>query len=140
MTRLRISRRSVLTGIAGAGFGTALLRFPGEAAEFSYKWATGVNITHPIVVGALAAADKINRDTSGRVEFKMFPNNQLGSDSSMILQVRQGALEMQTVADTSLGQGLPLVGISATPFVFSSLQQSFGAFDGGLGSLVADSI
>jgi extracellular solute-binding protein (family 7) len=43
-------------------------------------------------VRAEEAADHIAAETKGRVEVKIFPNNQLGGGTDMLAQVRSGAI------------------------------------------------
>jgi TRAP-type C4-dicarboxylate transport system substrate-binding protein len=59
-----------------------------EAAEFKYKFATGQDPSHPINKRAAEAMDRIRQATDGRVDIKLFPANQLGSDTDLLSQVR----------------------------------------------------
>lgn len=43
------------------------------------------------------AADQIAKDTDGKVELRLFPNNQLGGEVDLLNQVRSGAVEMFVV-------------------------------------------
>ena len=54
------------------------------AAEFNYKLATGQDPTHPVNVRAQEAIDRIREATGGRLEIKLFPANQLGSDTDLL--------------------------------------------------------
>src|SRR5262249_47496831 len=92
-----------------ASAGLAVVRYPGDAAEFTYKIGSGETATHPKSVAVRGALDKILQGSGGRLEIKQFPNNQLGSDSSMLLQIRQGALEFELVTNSNLAQVVPVV-------------------------------
>ena len=61
---------------------------PARAAEFSYKFASNLPATHPLNVRAGQAAARILEATGGRVELRVFPNNQLGSDTDTLSQLR----------------------------------------------------
>ena len=56
-----------------------------------YKFANNTPVTHPMNMRAQEAADRIKEATGGRVEIQLFPNNQLGSDTDMLSQLRSGA-------------------------------------------------
>ena len=87
MTR-NTTRRDVLKlGGAIGVLGTtaaALTSFaiPARAAEFTYKYANNLPVTHPMNARAKEAADKIEKETNGRVAIQIFPSNQLGSDTT----------------------------------------------------------
>jgi TRAP-type transport system periplasmic protein len=136
----RISRQSLVTGALGTSFTTALLRFPAGAAEFSYKWGLASKPTHPAAVAARETGEKILHDSGGRLEIKLYPYNMLGSESSMLLQIRQGALEFQTVGDADMAQLVPVAGISAIPFAFGGYKEAWTALDGGLGAYIVNEI
>ena len=42
---------------------------------------------------AQEAADRIREETSGRVELRIFPNSQLGSDTDSLSQLRSGGID-----------------------------------------------
>ena len=47
--------------------------------------------SHPLNVDARIAAEAIKRETDGRFDLQLFPNNQLGGDTDMFSQLRVGA-------------------------------------------------
>jgi TRAP-type C4-dicarboxylate transport system substrate-binding protein len=68
-------------------FTTAVGR-PGLAqnAGFTLKWANNIPLTHPSNIHAREAVDAIKRETNGRVDIQIFPNNQPGAEP-----MKQGA-------------------------------------------------
>ncbi|MDF2974324.1 MAG: transporter substrate-binding protein, partial [Microvirga sp.] len=73
-----ISRRTLLQGTTSAALvGSFGVR--AQSAEFTYKYANNLPVTHPMNLRAKEAADRIKQETGGRVEIQIFPNNQLGS-------------------------------------------------------------
>ena len=60
-----------------------------RAAEFCLKYANNLPVTHPLNdARTVEAMDAIRKETNGRVEIQVFPNNQLGGDTDMLAQVR----------------------------------------------------
>ena len=91
------TRRQILA--AGAAFPLVAIRSrPANAAEFSYKYANNSPVTHPLNIRTNEAAARIKEKTSGKLEIQVFPNNQLGSDTDMLSQLRSGALEFFTLS------------------------------------------
>jgi tripartite ATP-independent transporter DctP family solute receptor len=130
-----ISRRTMLQGAASAavltGFGARA-----QSAEFTYKYANNLPVTHPMNLRAKEAADRIKQETGGRVEIQIFPNNQLGSDTDMLSQVRSGGVEFFTLSPLILSTLVPNASISGIGFAFPNYDTVWKAMDGDLGAYV----
>src|ERR1700751_1952566 len=139
MTILR-SRRSVLWAGAAAGATVATPWIARAAPEFSLKYANNVPTTHPLNVRAKEAMDRIKAQTNGRVEIEIFPNNQLGSDTDMLSQLRSGALEFFTLSGLILATLVPVASINGVGFAFKDYSQVWPTMDGALGAQVRGEI
>ena len=112
------TRRGLLA--AGAALPlVGILSRPGQAAEFNYKLATGQDPTHPINLRAQQAIDRIREASKGRLEIKLFPANQLGSDTDLLSQVRSGGVEFFNLSTSILATLVPAAGIPNTGFAFT---------------------
>src|SRR5260370_35491617 len=100
------TRRSLLLAGAAVPLCSILTR-RATAAEFSYKLATGQDPTHPVNIRAQEAIDRIREATGGRLEIKLFPANQLGSDTELLPQVRNGGGEYFNHCSSSLPNFVP---------------------------------
>src|SRR6185369_12394512 len=110
---LRTTRRSLL--LAGTA-ATATIGMPWiakGAAEFQLKYANNSPVTHPLTV-------RIKKETNGRVEIQVFPNNQLGSDTDMLSQLRSGAIEFFTLSGLILSTLVPVASINGLGFIWES--------------------
>ena len=130
-----LTRRQCLTGAAALPLFTILPR-RAHAAEFTYKLATGQDPSHPVNKRAQEAADRIKAATNGRLEIRLFPANQLGSDTDLLSQVRNGGVEFFNQASSVLSTLVPAAGIVNTGFAFTDSDQVWKAMDGGLGKYV----
>ncbi len=133
---MTISRRSLLA-VAGA---TAITLPAGTAfaqkAEFSYKYANNLPVTHPMNTRAKEMADAIRAETKGRVDIQLFPNNQLGSDTDMLSQLRSGGIEFFTLSGLILSTLVPATSISGIGFAFGDYDAVWKAMDGDLGAYI----
>ncbi len=131
---MTISRRLVLGAAALPLF--AIRTRPAGAAEFTYKLANNTPATHPLTVRMTEAAERILKRTDGRVEFRVFPNSQLGSDTDMLSQLRSGAIEFFSLSGLILSTLVPPASINGVGFAFKSYDQVWAAMDGKLGAFV----
>jgi tripartite ATP-independent transporter DctP family solute receptor len=131
---VRLHRRTLLA--TGALAAPAICMRPAYAAEFSYKYANNLPLTHPMNQRAREAAEAIARETGGRVEIQIFPNNQLGSDTDMLSQVRSGAIEFFTLSGLILSTLVPAASINGVGFAFPNYTAVWKAMDGALGAHV----
>jgi TRAP-type transport system periplasmic protein len=137
---MRTSRRILLAGGASVYAAIGHFRFPAGAAEFSYKLGSGEDPAHPHAIRTQQACDKVTAESGGRLEVKFFPNGILGSDTTMLTQVRLGALELQSIGDNILTTVVPLAAISTIPFAFGGYQDAWRTMDGPLGAYVRTAI
>ena len=137
-----ITRRKFLAmtaTVAGAA-SASLPSFGQNKAEFPLKLGTDLPVTHSVNVRMKEALDAIAAETRGRVVIQLFPNNQLGSDSDMLSQIRSGALELATFPGTVMSTLIPATAITGVGFVFPSYDKVWAAMDGGVGNHIRQSI
>lgn len=131
-------RRSFLTTSAVVAVSApAILRATrAGAAEYQLKLANNLPETHPLTVRMREAAAAIGKDTGGKVEMQVFPNNQLGSDTDMLSQLRSGALEFFSLSGLILSTLVPAASINGVGFAWSGYDKVWPAMDGELGAFV----
>ena len=132
-----MNRRQILAAgvLAGTGLASAALRAQtAKPAEFKFKLGTDLPVTHSVNVRLKEAIDGIAFESGGRVAIQLFPNNQLGSDSDMMSQVRAGALEMATFPGTVMSTLVPVTAITGVGFAFTGYDKVWAAMDGAVGN------
>ena len=97
-------------------------------------------MTHPLNIRAQQAAERIARESKGRVEMRIFPNNQLGGDTDMLSQVRNGGITFFTPSALVIATLVPVAAINAVGFAFADYDQVWKAMDGKLGAHVREAI
>lgn len=140
---MSISRRKLLTGM---GAGAITLASPLNSAwaqskaEFSYKYANNLPLTHPMNIRAKEMVEAIQKETNGRVEIRIFPSSQLGSDTDTLSQVRSGGVEFFTLSGLILATLVPGASITGIGFAFGNYADVWKALDGDLGAHVRKEI
>jgi len=138
---MTLDRRQFVQGIAATG---ALAATSGpvfaQSAPITLKWANNIPATHPSTVRIKEAAEAIKKDTNGKVDIQIFPNNQLGGDTDMLSQVRSGAIDIFPLSGLILQTLVPLAGINGLAFAFKDYPTVWAAMDGDLGAFVRAAI
>jgi len=138
-----LTRRTfVQTSTAAAGGVAAfgILTRPGDAAEFTFKYANNNVAAHPMNVRLREAIDKIKEESSGRMAIELFPNSQLGGDTDMLSQLRTGAIQMFNLSGLILATYVPVAAINGIGFAFKDYGQVWPAMDGALGAFIRGAI
>ncbi|QDM17262.1 TRAP transporter substrate-binding protein [Tardiphaga sp. vice352] len=140
---MSISRRTILKASAAAtvlgGVGMPFVA-RAQSAEFVYKYANNLPDTHPLNVRAREMSAAIKAETQGRVDLQVFPNNQLGSDTDMLSQIRSGGVEFFTLSGLILATLVPAASINGIGFAFPDYDTVWKAMDGDLGAYVRGEI
>ncbi|HEX3576632.1 MAG TPA: TRAP transporter substrate-binding protein [Rhodopila sp.] len=135
---IRLNRRTLLGAATLPLF--AINTRPARAADFSLKLANNSPVTHPQSVRQQEAADRIKAATNGAVEIQLFPNNQLGSDTDMLSQLRSGAIDFFSLSGLILSTLVPAASINGIGFAFKDYDTVWKAMDGKLGAYVRGEI
>jgi tripartite ATP-independent transporter DctP family solute receptor len=131
-----ISRRNALKLSLGAGVAApAIFRITRlHAAEFSMKVANNSPMTHPLTLRMAEATEAVRKESGGKIDLQLFPNNQLGGDTDMLSQLRSGALEFFTLSPLILSTLVPSASINGIGFAWSGYDKVWPAMDGELGA------
>lgn len=134
---MSVTRQGFVAGTAAA-FATIGFVTRAGAAEFNLKYGHDLPADHPVNVRSVEAFGRIAKATNGRVTIKSFPTSQLGSDPSMISQLRTGALEAVAMPGAFLNAIVPLASIENLAYAFPNRETVFRAMDGDLGKVIRD--
>jgi tripartite ATP-independent transporter DctP family solute receptor len=85
-------------------------------------------------VAASGFAAEVKTATQGRVEIKVFPNSQLGTETSMIEGLQLGTVEMGLIGGASFQNIEPKLGLEGLPYAFRDHQHAYRVFDGEAGT------
>jgi TRAP-type transport system periplasmic protein len=137
------TRRTVLKASAAAtvlgGIGAPIVA-RAQQAEFTYKYANNLPEAHPMNIRAKEMSAAIKTETNGRVDLQVFPNNQLGSDTDMLSQIRSGGVEFFTLSGLILATLVRAASINGIGFAFQNYDTVWKAMDGDLGAFIRKEI
>lgn len=131
----KLTRRTLIASTAAVS-AAAILPRRASAAEFEYKMGHSTPAAHPFHQHCLKVAERIGKETNGRMALNVFPNSQLGGDNDLLSQVRSGAIEICQPAGQILASILPLTAINGMGFAFDSYDKVWPTMDGELGKFV----
>jgi len=133
---MKVSRRRMLSGTAAAGTciaTSAILHWPANAAEFTYKCGTALPDGHPMCIRGREAMKAIKEQSDGRLDISLYTNSVLGPDTTMLSQTISGALEMYFLPIDLLALKHPACGIFGVGYAFLDDGNIWKAMDGDLG-------
>jgi tripartite ATP-independent transporter DctP family solute receptor len=136
---MSVTRQGFVAG-ASAAFASIGIITPARAADFDLKYGHDLPAEHPVNVRSIEAFARIKAATKGRVQIKSFPTSQLGSDPSMLQQLRSGATEMLAFPGAFLNSVVPVASIENLAYAFNDRDVVFRAMDGDLGRVIRDEI
>ncbi len=99
------------------------------AQEYTIRLSHGDNETNPTHITALAFAERVAEYTQGRIEVKIFPANQLGSEEEVIRAVRNNTIQAQIPAMANVHPVAPSVGVLLLPYLFKNSEEAHAGLD-----------
>ena len=131
-----ISRRDFATATAAASAFASVGIVTGRASAqtvFRYDYSHSQPTEYPLHTAAVRMWNAVREETNGRLDVRIHPNGQLGSDAAVITQLRSGAVQFTTQSGATLSAVVPVTGIENLPFAFKSTNMVLSALDGRLG-------
>ncbi|MGH3756458.1 TRAP transporter substrate-binding protein [Actinophytocola sp.] len=111
----------------------------GDGQAVTLRLASALPDTDSTTVALKEAAKTIHDETQGRVTLQIFPNGQLGTVSGTFDQLRSGSVDMIIQNPSNTAALLPEVGVFAAPYLFSSNEGAYQAWQSDAGQqIVAD--
>jgi C4-dicarboxylate-binding protein DctP len=123
-----LRRLAVLTMALGL-----LVPSAGLAAEYTMKFGHDMPEDSAQHVAALKYAELVKERTKGRVEVRVFPAQQLGTDPEMVQQAQMGTLEIVLPPTAKIGGFAAQLQLADLPFLFPTKQICYQVLDGPVG-------
>ncbi|MBP1933330.1 sialic acid TRAP transporter substrate-binding protein SiaP [Ammoniphilus resinae] len=102
------------------------------------KLAHGYAPEHPFAIGAENIAKEINEKSGGRLDVKVYPGGQLGSEKDLVDGLTTGSVDMTMAGPGELGKRFKPMLIFDGPFVFRDAEHLMKAMNGEFGQELAN--
>jgi tripartite ATP-independent transporter DctP family solute receptor len=136
MNRTILTRRTFLAATIAAVGGAARPR----AAEYQFVQYHNQPETSALHRRLVEMWEAVRKETHGRVETRVFPNNNniSGSDPAALRALMSGEIQFFTLMGGILGTVVPAAEVQQMPFVFRSAEHAHKAMDGPLGAYLRE--
>ena len=131
-----LKRLKFITSVTLATSADLTFWSPARAAEFVYKLGTPNPPDYPPNIALVQMTEAVKKETNGRLEIKVYANGLLGSQTSMLTQVRLGSLDMYETGNNNYSGVIPAAMIDSVGYAFSNGEQPLAALDGALGDYI----
>jgi TRAP-type transport system periplasmic protein len=128
-----ITRRA----FAGVALGTIVVSTRRlRAAEFTFSQYHNQTAESPLHRRLVEMWAAVANETGGRVETRVFPENNKhpGSDPAVLKMLTSGEIQFFTLMGGILGNAVPVAEVQQVPFAFPSAARAHRAADGALGA------
>ena len=98
------------------------------------------NANEPYHLGLVEMARIVNEKSNGKVEIRIYPAMQLGSEKAMIEGLLLGTMDIVVTANGSLTNFVPQLGILDLPFLFRDRDHMYRVMDGPVGRALEHSM
>lgn len=126
--------KKLLSTLAAALCVTAFLAQAALAAPVTVKVGHVLNTDHSWHICLEGWAKDVKEQTKGRVEIKVFPSSQLGSEKDMAEGLRMGTVDAGLIGGSSFQNLDVKFGIEELPYAFDSYEAAYKVFDGYVGN------
>jgi tripartite ATP-independent transporter DctP family solute receptor len=124
--------------ILGSAIAAALLSTAAvHAADVEIRLGHVLAESHSWHQAALGFAEQVAAETDGRVEVRVFPSGQLGTETEVIEGLQFGSVQAAIIGSGSFQSIEPKLGIIEMPYAWSSREVAFEALDGEFGDQLA---
>lgn len=93
----------------------------------------GLDITHPVHKAMEFMADMVEEKSNGKLQIKIYPSQQLGSERELLELLQIGSLGMTKISAAVLENFAPKISVFSLPYLFRNDDHRFQALDGEIG-------
>lgn len=111
------------------------------------KEGTGVNTlylahslpqAHPVHKGILAFKAAVNKKSKGKLDVKIFPDGQLGSEREVLELIQIGSVAITKVSAATLSNFVPEYHVLGIPYLFRNEKHKFDVLEGKTGKSILE--
>ena len=121
-------RRTILASAMAA-----LFTCGAQAQTVTLRAAHTSAASEPFQVGLQKFADTLEKTSGGSIKVEIFPNAQLGDESSVLKSMQSGGIALAPVSNSPLAEFVPELHLFDLPFLFRDRDQAYHVVDGPIG-------
>ncbi len=103
------------------------------------RLAHGLDPTHPVHKGMAFMAKRTNEISEGKLQIKIYPSGQLGSEQQCVELLQIGSLGITKVSAAVMESFVEDFKVLGLPYIFRSKEHSFKVLDGEIGKELLES-
>ena len=92
--------------------------------------------THPVHKGILEFKKALNEKSGGKMDIKIFPDGQLGSEREVLELLQIGSVAVTKVSAATLSNFVPEYHVLGIPYLFRDKQHQFDVLEGEVGKSI----
>ncbi len=112
----------------------------GGSGVLRLKVAHTLPVSHPVHEGIEHFAERVAAYSGGSIQFDIFPNGQLGSETQTLEQMQAGSLDAAKVGGATLGSFIPISKIFSLPYLFRDSEHYWEVLEGEIGQALLDEL
>ena len=97
------------------------------------RLAHALNTAHPVHLGMVRMAELVEEKSGGRLDIKIFPNQQLGSEREALELLQIGSIGMTKVSSAALENFVPEMRVYSLPYLFTDDKHVTSVLNGEIG-------
>lgn len=102
-------------------------------------FAHSLPTSHPVHKGILVMQEALNKKSGGKLQIKVFPDGQLGSEREALELLQIGSIAMTKVSASALSNFAPEYQITVIPYLFRDSDHLFKNLEGEVGQQLLES-
>jgi tripartite ATP-independent transporter DctP family solute receptor len=102
-------------------------------------FAHSLPTAHPVHKGIVAMKDALEKKSDGKLEIKIFPDGQLGTEREVLELLQIGSIAMTKVSAASMSNFAPAYQVTSIPYLFRDREHLFRVLEGEIGRELLES-
>lgn len=103
--------------------------FASDGPAISLKFAADHGPTMPTIIAFQNMAERLDKETSGRIKMEVFPSNQLGDIMEVINGLQEGSIDLSFQGFGMLSRYIPATSVIEYAYAFRDIDHMFKVFE-----------
>lgn len=104
--------------------------------QYTMRVSTNHPVEHPTTAALNKFAEELKSKSGGKIELKVYTGAQLGEETEVIEQARQGAIDFVRVSAGNMSNFAPSMDIFSVPFLFKDAKSYWTILNGEIGTQI----